>query len=362
MQSNNQSSLNLDESNKNDEDLLSFSNKYQTTIYKDEEECNDNYKDYIQKRKISADSTTNSLSQEYSNLSINSKRKNNNNIKDNNSDSNESKSIYEERKRKISSPICFYYNGSDEYLSKIFKNNIDINNSNNFVKKEDIINKSSKIINHININNMLNNVFYNNLNYYLYKNDTFQINVNNKQFVNNNNEKLSFNNNCFNPMNLNFSSFPKQSINDSILQQQLYNLNYINFIKNNFENVNKSRRKLSYNNEEGLINNYFNNILNQKNNFHNSEVNYNTILLNYNNIKNNQEKDLQNKIIKRAENNKSNQISKKTINKKSFDRRKGDWFCPECNNLNFAFRIICNKCKIPKPKNINSDTIVNKNQ
>ena len=227
MQSNNQSSLNLDESNKNDEDLLSFSNKYQTTIYKDEEECNDNYKDYIQKRKISADSTTNSLSQEYSNLSINSKRKNNNNIKDNNSDSEKSKSIYEERKRKISSPICFYYNGSDEYLSKIFKNNIDINNSNNFVKKEDIINKSSKIINHININNMLNNVFYNNLNYYLYKNDSFQINVNNKQFVNNNNEKISFNNNCFNPMNLNLSSFPKQSINDGILQQQLYNLNYI---------------------------------------------------------------------------------------------------------------------------------------
>ena len=163
-------------------------------------------------------------------------------------------------------------------------------------------------------------------------------------------------------MNLNFSSFPKQSINDSILQKQLYNLNYINFIKNNFENVNKSNRKLSYNNEEGLINNYFINILNQKNNCHNSEANYNTILLNYNNIKNNQEKDLQNNKIKRAENNKSNQISKKTINKKPFDKRKGDWFCPECNNLNFAIRIICNKCKIPKPKIINSDTIVNKNQ
>ena len=158
MQLNNHSSSNLDELNKNDEDLLAFSYKYKATIYKDEEEINDTYKERDStKRKISADSTTNSLSQEYSNLSTNSKRKNNI-IKDNSSDSNESRSIIEEKKRKISSPICFYYNGSDEYLSKIIKNNVDINNSNNFIKKEKIINKSSTIINHINMNNMLNNV------------------------------------------------------------------------------------------------------------------------------------------------------------------------------------------------------------
>ena len=28
----------------------------------------------------------------------------------------------------------------------------------------------------------------------------------------------------------------------------------------------------------------------------------------------------------------------------------GDWNCPKCNNLNFAFRFSCNKCKNEKPE------------
>ena len=28
----------------------------------------------------------------------------------------------------------------------------------------------------------------------------------------------------------------------------------------------------------------------------------------------------------------------------------GDWNCPKCNNLNFAFRFSCNKCKTEKPE------------
>ena len=36
---------------------------------------------------------------------------------------------------------------------------------------------------------------------------------------------------------------------------------------------------------------------------------------------------------------------KKKINKlKSYNIRKGDWLCPKCNNINFSFRIRCNKC------------------
>ena len=36
---------------------------------------------------------------------------------------------------------------------------------------------------------------------------------------------------------------------------------------------------------------------------------------------------------------------KKNINKlKNYNIRKGDWLCQFCNNLNFSFRIVCNKC------------------
>lgn len=34
--------------------------------------------------------------------------------------------------------------------------------------------------------------------------------------------------------------------------------------------------------------------------------------------------------------------------KKGFEERIGDWVCMKCKNLNFSFRMICNRCKIPK--------------
>ena len=34
--------------------------------------------------------------------------------------------------------------------------------------------------------------------------------------------------------------------------------------------------------------------------------------------------------------------------KKNFEERKGDWLCLFCNNLNFAFRNKCNRCKMAK--------------
>lgn len=33
---------------------------------------------------------------------------------------------------------------------------------------------------------------------------------------------------------------------------------------------------------------------------------------------------------------------------KPFIEREGDWICKICKNLNFAFRLECNRCKIPK--------------
>ena len=35
-------------------------------------------------------------------------------------------------------------------------------------------------------------------------------------------------------------------------------------------------------------------------------------------------------------------------NKKPLIERKGDWSCPKCRNLNFAFRASCNRCQLTK--------------
>ena len=39
--------------------------------------------------------------------------------------------------------------------------------------------------------------------------------------------------------------------------------------------------------------------------------------------------------------------------KKPLIERKGDWQCPLCHNLNFAFRVSCNRCKLPKDMYLN---------
>jgi ABC-type proline/glycine betaine transport system permease subunit len=35
-------------------------------------------------------------------------------------------------------------------------------------------------------------------------------------------------------------------------------------------------------------------------------------------------------------------------NNMKFSERIGDWVCYNCDNLNFAFRIVCNRCQLPK--------------
>ena len=34
--------------------------------------------------------------------------------------------------------------------------------------------------------------------------------------------------------------------------------------------------------------------------------------------------------------------------KKPLIERKGDWLCPKCKNLNFTFRLSCNRCNLTK--------------
>ena len=48
----------------------------------------------------------------------------------------------------------------------------------------------------------------------------------------------------------------------------------------------------------------------------------------------------------------SNRYIKQTYNKNVYynnkKKKKNDWFCSYCNNLNFSFRNKCNKCKVSK--------------
>lgn len=50
------------------------------------------------------------------------------------------------------------------------------------------------------------------------------------------------------------------------------------------------------------------------------------------------------------------QVNKNYYNKfqakksRCFAGRNGDWTCMSCRNLNFAFRVVCNRCKLPKPQ------------
>jgi CHAT domain-containing protein len=41
---------------------------------------------------------------------------------------------------------------------------------------------------------------------------------------------------------------------------------------------------------------------------------------------------------------------------KPFTEREGDWICNSCKNLNFAFRVECNRCKLPKGADANEES------
>ena len=54
-------------------------------------------------------------------------------------------------------------------------------------------------------------------------------------------------------------------------------------------------------------------------------------------------------------------VLKKNVKaKKPFEIREGDWTCSNCNNLNFSFRIKCNRCELAKEQSEQNKTKENK--
>ena len=377
-----------DESNKNEEDLLAYSSKYKTNIYKEEDDKENEIELKAVRKRLSGDST--SISQEYSNISGCNLKKANNLPKEEGAyhrslgfrESFKNYKEFQEKQRKMSSPLCFYYEGSDIYLSKTQKTTIDLKKSPNFIKKEDFFNNSDIINNNKNMfirksrknsyNLNIDNLSFQNQNFALLNNENKQRQKNNEiKRLSLNISQMPFNINNIN----NFNNINRMQNNNIInnnfffqnnnIQQQIFNINYINLnhLQNNQINLvnnNLSRRKLSYNIEDGIIGNYFNNILNLNNNNTNQNKNenffnitqhhpnLNPVLFSYNE---------EHKKFTKFDNNKKSSTKSMPNNKndkKPFDKRKGDWLCPDCHNLNFAFRVICNRCQLPKPTNSNA--------
>lgn len=177
-----------------------------------------------------------------------------------------------------------------------------------------------------------------------------------------NNRKNSFDQNLFKQNYCNYGM-----INNNINLQNYPNMNnQINFnlMKKHFEKINVNgdnnenftkKLETNSNNQKILINNF--NEFKQFNNFNNDNPYSMMMAQNYNRLKENH---LEN-ISKNAEKLEKEAISKSKIKsnpksetkkiKKPFIEREGDWVCHQCKNLNFSFRVFCNRCQLSKDEN-----------
>ena len=102
-----------------DEECLSFESKYKTKLKQEEEKT--------EKEKSSTNSTS-------------SQNENNNNNINYSSINYFYNSFQNKYDRKMSSPICYYYDGFDKYLSETNSSLIDFSKSHNFINKETYFN------------------------------------------------------------------------------------------------------------------------------------------------------------------------------------------------------------------------------
>ncbi len=291
----------------------------------------------------------------------------------------------------FSSPLISYYNSSNIYLNRKYSENnniLDFDKSNNFIRKDSLIqndneeNKTSEIDNIQNKNLYNNNIInmniiekdeYNQLkpngNYY----QTYQDNLfssNNPNIYNNNansNNINQINQNQQNEIQLNSPNNQIMNLNIRNQYNLIQNNNLINrprFNSNNIINGNFMPPIFSNNivmnnnnNNSNLNNNFQNNTL-----INNGEINGRkgwicNFCNNFNfesRNKCNRCKQAKNHIISPKKKNIGNGI--RNLNKNNFENkgqklfseREGDWICFNCKNVNFAFRIICNRCQLPK--------------
>lgn len=287
--------------------------------------------------------------------------------------------------RKMSSPLCSYYNGShNKYLSEMMdKNLIDYSKSNNYIDKETLINN-----NNININNK--NIYHhpNSPNIptipYIYNNipDSFipvyQYNsIHQKSSVNLYHHHLALDDNNNNTNNNNINT-------NNTKQEKDFKVDTNNNNNNNNSNNNNSTNKNNTSNNKIVnpettgsktplgttaqpqINTKFGfpfaigttpPKLQGHNNFSlNSQYMPFPVLVHkgittmtpvYGNSSTNINNTNDKKPFPQFQLNTSTSgIERKKH--KPFMERPGDWVCAKCKNLNFAFRLTCNRCHLQK--------------
>jgi len=287
----------------------------------------------------------------------------------------------------FSSPLVSYHNISNKYLFRKFsennKNMIDLENSNNFIRKDLLFEQKNNVSNSENeyndenesednfepSNNIFNEnkIINNNLDIDEYKHlksnsnyyQTYQESPNKENTIkniisysptniininyNNNNKELILNQTPNQIMNLNIINQFNLVNNNNFQRPRFKSSNIIegNFIfpifsnNNNINNINKKEINTEMFGRKGWICSFCNNF-----NFE-SRNKCNKCKQNKTPIKN-----------KKKNNNNDNNFHKNNNNEnktqKQFSEREGDWICFNCKNVNFAFRKLCNRCQLSK--------------
>ena len=184
----------------------------------------------------------------------------------------------------------------------------------------------------------------------------------------------------FTSSNLEFPNSINNNKKNSIDSQNLFKQNYMNYgqinnnVQNNFTNMNinnynlmkKQFENFNIKNESAEnfaklneLNNNQNLMMNNQNDFkqyHNLNFDYPYSMMMIQNNQKMNENNFEN-LAKNEENllskSKNKQIPKSDSKKikKPFVEREGDWVCFQCKNLNFSFRVSCNRCQISKEDN-----------
>ncbi len=272
--------------------------------------------------------------------------------------------------------MCYYYEGYEKYLQKRNETIINPNNSINFVEKKLISSEFNFNNDKFIINNYIKLIDNNNNN--LINNNNIDVNLN---FINgqSNNNNDDYNNNYSNNLNNNYLFYNNDDINKydnnepNIIGEEMINNenNTLNNVQNNdsndlelLSNLNNYiiQNAFSYGNnnnnrkykskllkkinfvEQNILSNLLelypptSNDINTNNNYlFNNKFNSNNFVYNSDN-------NINNKLLQ----NNKNEINHANNKKNTFTRRQNDWICKKCHNLNFAFRIFCNRCSAHK--------------
>lgn len=281
------------------------------------------------------------------------------------------------KKLPLTSPMFSYFGDSHVYLNRKYSENnrIDLLHSNNFPRKDSLCpNDETKDNEEENGSNIMyseenededeeneeEDEEYGQLNANGVYNQQYKNQSNNNISSSNQNTKnniplFRFNlNQQFNLMTLNQiqqQQRPRFNSGNFILQSpnrnQLMNQNYLgNMYPNNpINNYNNNNNQAPYQVEmfgrKGWLchvcNNFNYDTRNKCNRCHESRS-----------PKKNKKKNSNQKIQMNIMNSAQNINNKNNKNNKLFSERIGDWTCFHCNNLNFAFRTVCNRCQLSK--------------